>query len=492
MRTRPLALLLATLLLLGLAAMAGPAQAAPATCENGIVVADPDAHRGLVIDCANLLGAKTQLTAATPLNWGGDTPIAEWDGVSLGGDPPRVVEVDLRSSFLSGRIAAQFGRLTALRGLYLQNNKLTGPIPPELGSLRDLERLSLHENRLRGPIPDTLGSLDQLEVLWLRGNDLAGCIPPLRDVRFNDLHALGLTDCGAPPSPPPPCENGTAVTRPADNPGLVTDCVILLAVKDPLRGDAPLNWDPAIPIAEWDGVTVYGTPPRVQTLSLIRKQLTGRIPAELGSLRGLESLHLHQNNLTGTIPPELGALSNLRVLWLSGNQFTGPIPAELGSLAGLRQLDLHDNRLSGTIPVELALLRRLEYLYLGGNQLTGAIPVQLASLRRLYRLDLPDNQFSGPIPMTLGSMPELAIVILNDNQLTGPIPAELGSLRHLESLRLHNNQLSGPVPPALAELKDLVRLSLSGNLDLTGCIPPTLRDIPHNDLADIALPDCPP
>ena len=90
MRTRPLALLVATLLLLGLAATAGPAQAAPATCENGIVVADPDAHRGLVIDCANLLGAKTQLTAPDPLNWGGDTPIAEWDGVSLGGDPPRV------------------------------------------------------------------------------------------------------------------------------------------------------------------------------------------------------------------------------------------------------------------------------------------------------------------------------------------------------------------------------------------------------------------
>ena len=104
MRTRPLALLLATLLL-GLAAMAGPTHAAPPTCENGIVVADPDAHRGLVIDCANLLAAKTQLTAPTPLNWGGDTPIVEWDGVTVGGEPPRVVKLELRARGLMGRIA---------------------------------------------------------------------------------------------------------------------------------------------------------------------------------------------------------------------------------------------------------------------------------------------------------------------------------------------------------------------------------------------------
>ena len=85
--------------------MAGPTQAAPPTCENGIVVADPDAHRGLVIDCANLLAAKTQLTAPDPLNWGGDTPIAEWDGVTVGGTPPRVIELDLHSRGLMGRIA---------------------------------------------------------------------------------------------------------------------------------------------------------------------------------------------------------------------------------------------------------------------------------------------------------------------------------------------------------------------------------------------------
>ena len=32
----------------------------------------------------------------------------------------------------------------------------------------------------------------------------------------------------------------------------------------------------------------------------------------------------------------------------------------------------------------------------------------------------------------------------------------------------------------------------SPNPGLTGCIPPSLRDIPHNDLDDLPLPDCPP
>ena len=221
MRTRPLALLLATLLLLGLAAMAGPAQAAPATCENGIVVADPDAHRGLVIDCANLLGAKTQLTAATPLNWGGDTPIAEWDGVSLGGRPTRVWGIDLEQRGLTGHIPPELGRLSALRSLYLSGNRLTGPIPLALGALRDLRFLWLRDNQLSGPVPAELGalrdlrflalddnqfsgpfpaelaSLHDLRLLWLSGNPgLTGCIPPsLREVISNDLGQLPLPNC---------------------------------------------------------------------------------------------------------------------------------------------------------------------------------------------------------------------------------------------------------------------------------------------------------
>ena len=60
MRRCALSFLFAVLLLAGLES--GPAQAAPGTCENGVVVPDPEENRGLVLDCANLLAAKTLIT----------------------------------------------------------------------------------------------------------------------------------------------------------------------------------------------------------------------------------------------------------------------------------------------------------------------------------------------------------------------------------------------------------------------------------------------
>ena len=59
------------------------------------------------------------------------------------------------------------------------------------------------------------------------------------------------------------------------------------------------------------------------------KDLTGSIPAGLGSLAGLTHLDLSDNTLSGEIPRELGGLSNLEVLRLSGNSLTGCIPAAL-------------------------------------------------------------------------------------------------------------------------------------------------------------------
>ena len=200
-----------------------------------------------------------------------------------------------------------------------------------------------------------------------------------------------------------PCEQGTAVPNPTDNPGLVSDCAILLAAKDTLRGTATLNWSADAAMSEWTGVTISGSPQRVTGLSLTYARLNGSIPAGLGGLGKLENLQLSNNTLTGSIPPELGSLAELDILYLFNNELTGAIPAALGNLADLRFLGLNDNRLTGTVPNAFATLWRVQDLYLENNQLSGAIPALLGDLglRSLY---LAGNQFTGCVPADLRSI----------------------------------------------------------------------------------------
>ena len=309
------------------------------------------------------------------------------------------------------------------------------------------------------------------------------------------------------------CETGAAITDAVSNPGLVSDCETLLGARHALAGTAKLNWSLLTPIAEWDGLTLDGTPQRVTELNLYGSQLTGAIPSELSNLTNLRALLLSNNQLSGPIPGALGGLSKLEALDLWGNELTGEIPAELGRLARLRSLSLGENELTGPIPVWLESLSNLLSLSLGGNALTGPIPVELGKLSNLRTLSLAGNSLTGPIPTELGMLSNLKELYLSQNQLsgevpawiddlanlyvlsleenalTGTMPADLGSLPNLKELDLSQNQLTGPIPAELSSLSNLATLYLSEN-QLGGCIPQKLRDVADSDLEDLGLPFC--
>lgn len=98
---------------------------------------------------------------------------------------------------------------------------------------------------------------------------------------------------------------------------LAGDCAALLAAREALDGGEALNWSESVPVAEWDGVTVSGAPPRVTGLDLSGRGLGGGIPPELAKLSALEHLDLSGNELSGSIPSELTNLRALRTLALN-------------------------------------------------------------------------------------------------------------------------------------------------------------------------------
>lgn len=238
------------------------------------------------------------------------------------------------------------------------------------------------------------------------------------------------------------------------SPGLVRDCQTLLRIRDTLAGEALLNWKASVPMEQWQGIGVGGSPPRVRLLSFgwyERNILTGVIPPEIGSLSELESIQLIEQRLTGEIPREIGNLTRLRTLHLYGSGLGGHIPLEIGNLAELTELEVGSNGLSGNIPPSLGNLTKLEKLYLDKNRLSGSIPPELGNLKHLQRLSISNNNLAGTIPPELGGLTSLVVLHLQYNQLDGTIPPELGKLENLVNLYLQGNYLRGCVPATLSD-----------------------------------------
>ena len=199
------------------------------SCSAGYVVPKPEKNPGLVQDCKALIRGRNALAGHdVPLLWNADTPISDWVGVEVGGDPPRVrglafyrssdelnplsgtippqlgdleelEYLELVDMQLGGTIPPELGNLSKLGSLSLNRSGLSGSIPPELGNLSSLERLDLHWNGLSGSIPPELGSLTNLESLYLGTNQLTGSIPPelgqLPRLASLDLKRNEITGC---------------------------------------------------------------------------------------------------------------------------------------------------------------------------------------------------------------------------------------------------------------------------------------------------------
>ncbi|XP_074573921.1 putative LRR receptor-like serine/threonine-protein kinase At1g05700 [Curcuma longa] len=107
-------------------------------------------------------------------NWRGDPCSPRgfaWDGINCTfslSDPPRITNINVSSSGLTGTISIAFASLGAIRYLDLSNNNITGTIPGFLGHLSSLRLLDLTNNNLTGSIPSELLTEAQNGLLTLR------------------------------------------------------------------------------------------------------------------------------------------------------------------------------------------------------------------------------------------------------------------------------------------------------------------------------------
>lgn len=506
--------------------------------------------------------AKMGLTGTIPAQLG---DLAKLETLNLGGNKltgsipaelggmPVLEEIRLSGNQLSGRIPAQLGNLPALRQLWLVDNRLTGSIPPGLGSVSTLKKLMLRDNQLTGEIPVSLGNLwrlthlsldnnnltgslpvsiynlSSLQVLRVAGNTIGGCLPPglnlyLPDVR-TDVLTLGLPLCATPAEEF--CGDDTVVPGYETNAGLYGDCIALYKVMERLDDADTLGWSTSLSIGQWDGVSVTGSPGRVTRLALNNKALAGVVPAEVGSLTGLEYLDLSDNYLW-LVPNELHQLNNLQHLDLGNNKLTGFDPGfQWSSLSSLEYIDVSDNPLTAGVHVgnKLGDMTNLRYADLSNTWFGGAsvMKSRWSGLVNMRHLDLSSNHIrtltgtaglpdmvnlryldlshnphllNESVPVWLGDLTELRFLDISFTQFSGSIPKELGNLTNLKHLDMsggwpnsynvtERGYLTGDLPPELGNLSNLKHLAVR-HQSLTGSIPRELGNLSALQYLDLS------
>lgn len=379
-----------------------------------------------------------------------------------------------------------------LKHLSLKNNKVSGNIPlskcksleyldlssnnfstvvPSFGSCVSLFHLDLSSNKFRGDVAASLAYCHQLSYLNLSSNQFSGPVPtfPSEKLQYlylshNDFHGVippGIAGKA--------CSTLLHLDLSLNNlsgtvPATLGSCSSLEYIDISSN-----NFSGELPIQTFLNLR------NLNKLVLSYNYFVGSLPESLSKMTNLKTLDVSSNNISGLIPSGLceDPKNSLTELYLQNNFFTGRIPEALGNCSQLISLDLSFNFLTGTIPSSLGSLTKLQDLIIWLNQLHGEIPQELMNIQTLENLILDFNELTGNIPSGLSNCTSLNWISLSNNRLSGEIPAWIGKLPSLAILKLSNNSFYGSIPPEIGECRSLIWLDLNSNY-LNGTIPPAL------------------
>ncbi|WCJ20480.1 Receptor-like protein EIX2 [Euphorbia peplus] len=302
--------------------------------------------------------------------------------------------LNFEGNFLHGEIPDCWRSWKYLAALKLSNNKFSGNIPNSIGTLSYLQSLHLRNNNLSGEVPMSIQNCEQLFILDLSENSLAGNISKWIGDRFSDMKILSLRAnkfdgylheelCRL---------FSLHILDLAHNrfSGMIPSCFsnfIGMIYRNDATGSfyARANRSRGSPMESTllvmkgnmrEYSTILGL---VRSIDLSDNNLSGEIPTEITSLKGLVSLNFSQNALTGRIPDSISNMRWLEVIDFSQNQLSGHIPESMSRLSSLSRLNLSYNNLSGKIPSGTQL-QSLDQSSFTGNQLCGLLLVKSCNL----------------------------------------------------------------------------------------------------------------
>ncbi|CAN1344678.1 Receptor-like protein EIX2 [Linum perenne] len=427
--------------------------------------------------------------------------------------------------------------LRSLTTLDLANNRFRGPIPEGLRNMSLLSQLDLSWNHFTTLEPNCFLGLTHMQVLSLTQNDLKGEIFLSAMQNMTSLTDLDLSynklksRDGIPEYFRNFCRLRTITLSDVELRQEADEALRILAgcPADALESIRLSNCQLSghlmnIPFRNFQ---------KLDTLSLSRNLISGRVPLSLTDLVSLRTLDLSSNKLVGPLPSNLGRLSklesidisenslegevaefhfqNLTRLWLfqaSGNQLSLKVGPSWNPPPQIEILGMGFWHLGPQFPNWIRSLKLLTELNMSSSGISSSIPPWLFFNSHFYSIDLSSNLLNGPLPhiypfMTVldvsnnslsGSLAKflcykpdeektMQVMNLGSNKFSGEIPDCWTSWRYLEALK---NKLVGQIPEEMTKLAGLQSLNMSDNF-LTGVIPRDIGSMGALESVDLSL-----
>ncbi|XP_010702473.1 proteophosphoglycan ppg4, partial [Leishmania panamensis] len=417
----------------------------------------------------------------------------------------------LGGNHLTGTLPANWGKMTTLQEIWINDNLFTGTLPPEWSALANLRTLNARSNLLSGTLPAEWASMESIRQISIDNNNFCGCVPDSwkknTQITIDADEPLWMEDCATSNGCDTDSSSSSAPSSSsssAPSSSSLDDCYTPV----PFYSSAQQNntrefleaFKETIPILreiwvcpnfctwlyvqctssglalEMAGAPLAGSLPRVPTEVDVNEIVVNRV--------NMSDI----TNLGNQLPPSWGSLVSMEHIAVPGTFLFGNLPSEWGGMSGLKYLDAGGTMLTGQLPSTWSNLKNLEVLRINEAMLSGSLPDTWSSMTSLKELDLSTNTIDAILPSSWRLFKNIRSLQLQSNHLRGTLPQSWKELTNIEEFRVDDNQLIGRIPESYSAWINIKNADLRLN-NFCECLPS--RWVANNGITIFAIADAP-